>query len=76
MSRNLVSALVHHTILAAALTATLAACGQKDARSDMPPLPASATAPITYVRDIHSYAQPQIARVRHIDPHRQWLIVE
>ena len=63
MSRNLVSALV----LSAALTATLAACGQKDARSDMPPLPASATAPITYVRDIHSYAQPQIARVRHID---------
>ncbi len=67
MSRNLVAALVHHTILAAALTATLAACGQKDARSDMPPPPASATAPITYVRDIHSYAQPQIARVRHVD---------
>ncbi len=35
-------------------------------RSDMPPLPASATAPIEYARDSHSYAQPDIARVRHV----------
>ena len=35
-------------------------------RSDMPPLPASATAPVEYVRDIHSYARPEIARVRHV----------
>lgn len=34
--------------------------------SDMPPLPASATAPIQYVRDIHSYARPEIAHVRHV----------
>ncbi len=35
--------------------------------SDMPALPASATAPIDYVRDIHSHARPEIARVRHVD---------
>jgi len=34
--------------------------------SDMPPLPASATAPIQYVRDIHSHARPEIAHVRHV----------
>lgn len=34
--------------------------------SDMPPLPASATAPINYVRDVHSYARPEIAHVRHV----------
>jgi aminopeptidase N len=47
--------------------ALLAACGQSDVKSDMPPLPASATAPVTYERDIHSYAQPQVARVKHVD---------
>ena len=38
----------------AALLATVAACGQSDTKSDMPPLPASATAPVTYEPDIHS----------------------
>ena len=51
----------------ASTLALLAACGQGDTKSDMPPLPASATAPVTYERDIHSWAQPQIARVRHVD---------
>ena len=50
----------------AALLAAVAACGQSDTKSDMPPLPASATAPITYEPDIHSYAQPAIARVKHV----------
>ena len=51
----------------ASTLALLAACGQGDTKSDMPPLPASATAPVTYERDVHSWAQPQIARVRHVD---------
>ena len=51
----------------ASTLALLAACGQADTKSDMPPLPASATAPVTYERDVHSWAQPQIARVRHVD---------
>ncbi len=51
----------------AALLAAVAACGQSDTKSDMPPLPASATAPVTYERDIHSWAQPAIARVNHVD---------
>ena len=50
----------------ASTLALLAACGQGDTKSDMPPLPASASAPVTYERDIHSYAQPQIARVKHV----------
>ena len=55
-------------ILAAAVAATLAGCNQQtEVNSDMPPLPASATAPVVYAKDIHSYAQPQIARVKHVD---------
>lgn len=34
--------------------------------SDMPPVAAPATAPIQYVRDVHSHARPEIARVKHI----------
>ena len=60
--------------MAVALAATvslgaLAACDQmsaSDPKSDMPPLPASATAPIAYVTDVHSHAQPQVARVKHV----------
>jgi len=63
MSRRLVSAL----LATVALSATLAACSQNLAGPAMPPLPISATAPIDYVRDIHSYARPEIARVRHVD---------
>lgn len=54
-------------VSALALSAVLAACGQAAVKSDMPPLPASATAPIQYVRDIHSFARPEIARVRNVD---------
>ncbi|MES2860050.1 MAG: M1 family aminopeptidase, partial [Pseudomonadota bacterium] len=50
-----------------ALLTALGACGQSDVKSDMPPLPASATAPVNYEADIHSYAQPAIARVKHVD---------
>ncbi|MBI2260274.1 MAG: M1 family metallopeptidase [Caulobacterales bacterium] len=54
-------------VSALALTTALAGCGQPaEVKSDMPPLPASATAPITYARDVHSYAQPEIARVRNV----------
>ncbi|CAN5136091.1 M1 family metallopeptidase [soil metagenome] len=66
MSRRL-TGLVSALALTAALSATLAACQQAEVKSDMPPLPASATAPVTYPKDIHSYAQPQIARVKHVD---------
>jgi len=66
MSRNL-AGLVSALALTAALSVSLAACQQAEMKSDMPPLPASATAPVTYPRDIHSYAQPQIARVKHVD---------
>jgi leukotriene-A4 hydrolase len=52
---------------ALALAAALSACdGLGGPRSDMPPLPASASAPVTYARDIHSYARPQVARVKHV----------
>ncbi len=34
--------------------------------SDLPPVPIIATAPVDYVRDIHSYARPEIARVNHV----------
>ena len=67
MSRR-TAGLVSALALTAALSLTLTACqGASEARSDMPPLPPSATAPVNYVRDIHSYAQPQIARVKHVD---------
>jgi len=51
-----------------ALSAALAACNPPaEVKSDMPPLPASATAAVAYVRDVHSYARPEVARVRHVD---------
>ncbi|RZJ29783.1 MAG: aminopeptidase, partial [Brevundimonas sp.] len=55
--------------LVSALALALAAggCASMNASgSDMPPLPASATAPVQYVRDVHSYARPEIAHVRHV----------
>ncbi|CAN5429756.1 M1 family metallopeptidase [soil metagenome] len=66
MSRRL-TGFVSALALTAALSVTLVACQQADVKSDMPPLPPSATAPVAYVHDIHSYAQPQIARVKHVD---------
>jgi len=66
-SKTAVSLLALSAALAGVLA--IAACQQPaaDPASDMPPLPASATAPVTYPKDIHSYAQPQIARVKHVD---------
>ena len=59
--------LVSAIALATAMGGCAAMSGPVTAsRSDMPPLPASATAPIEYARDSHSYAQPDIARVRHV----------
>jgi len=52
-------------VSALALAAAVGGC--TTAGSDMPPLPASATAPVSYVRDVHSYARPEIARVHHVD---------
>src|SRR5690606_34270126 len=51
----------------AALMAALAmgACAELPGMSAAP-TPA-ATAPVQYVRDIHSYARPEIARVTHVD---------
>jgi len=67
MTRTL-SGLLVAAAVAATLSAGLAACNQQvEVKSDMPPLPASATAPVVYPKDIHSYAQPQIARVKHVD---------
>ena len=57
-------------VSALALSAVLAACGQPGGKSDMPPLPASATAPIQYVRDIHSFAR-RMSRER---PCRSWSV--
>lgn len=54
-------------ISALALATALGGCATMGSSgSDMPPLPASATAPVDYVRDVHSYARPEIARVRHV----------
>jgi leukotriene-A4 hydrolase len=54
-------------VSALALTLALGGCAaMTGSGSDMPPLPASATAPINYVRDVHSYARPEVARVRHV----------
>ncbi len=59
--------LVSAVALATAMGGCAAMSGPVTAlRSDMPPLPASATAPIEYARDSHSYARPDIARVRHV----------
>ncbi|PZO35428.1 MAG: aminopeptidase [Alphaproteobacteria bacterium] len=55
-------------VSALALLAALGGCSTLSASgSDMPALPAAATAPIDHVRDIHSYARPEIARVTHVD---------
>ncbi|HZW15861.1 MAG TPA: aminopeptidase, partial [Brevundimonas sp.] len=55
-------------VSALALAAALGGCAALNpSGSDMPAVPAAAaTAPVDYVRDIHSYARPEIARVRHV----------
>ncbi len=52
-----------------ALAAALGGCAMMPGfgpGSDMPPVPVSATAPVQYVRDVHSHARPEIARVKHV----------
>ncbi|RYG16682.1 MAG: aminopeptidase, partial [Caulobacteraceae bacterium] len=54
-------------VSALALSLVVGGCAaMTSSGSDMPPLPASATAPIDYIRDVHSYARPEIARVGHV----------
>ena len=77
MTRRPSRAGLYRMASALALTAALAstaACGTTaqvggaaGVVSDMPPLPASATAPVVYPHDVHSYAAPQTARVKHVD---------
>ena len=50
-----------------ALAAALGGCAMMPgAGSEMPQASISATAPVDYVRDVHSYARPEIARVNHV----------
>ncbi|MBW8304550.1 MAG: aminopeptidase, partial [Brevundimonas sp.] len=54
-------------VSALALAAALGGCAAMNPSGyDMPAAPAIATAPVDYVRDIHSYARPEIARVQHV----------
>ncbi|MDP1911935.1 M1 family metallopeptidase [Brevundimonas sp.] len=56
-------------VSAMALAAALGGCAMMPgfgSGSDMPAVPHSATAPVEYVRDIHSHARPEIARVKHV----------
>jgi len=55
-------------VSALALMAALGGCSTMPASgTDTPALPSSATAPLEYVRDVHSHARPEIARVHHLD---------
>lgn len=54
-------------LAAVALAALTAACAPMTGGSSLPVLPPSATAPVDYANDIHSYARPEIARVRNVD---------
>ena len=50
-------------VSALALMTTLGGCAVMPlSGSDMPTPPMTATAPVDYVRDIHSYARPEIGR--------------
>jgi aminopeptidase N len=60
LSSRLVPALLASTALA------LGACAPIMGGTDMP-APAVTIAPADYVRDIHSHARPEIARVTHVD---------
>ncbi|MFP5296199.1 MAG: aminopeptidase, partial [Alphaproteobacteria bacterium] len=53
-------------VSALALATALSGCATMGGASDMPPVPASAASTVDYVRDVHSYARPEIARVRHV----------
>lgn len=54
-------------ISALALATAIGGCATMGSTgSDSAPPAVSATAPVDYVRDVHSYARPEIARVRHV----------
>jgi leukotriene-A4 hydrolase len=53
-------------VSALALATAMGGCAMTAPGSDMPPLPASATAPVVYPFDSHTYARPDIAHVRHV----------
>ncbi|OGN43865.1 MAG: aminopeptidase [Caulobacterales bacterium RIFCSPHIGHO2_01_FULL_70_19] len=53
-------------VSALALATALSGCAAMGGASDMPPVPASAASTVDYVHDVHSYARPEIARVRHV----------
>ncbi|WP_374515213.1 M1 family metallopeptidase [Brevundimonas sp.] len=53
-------------VSALALATALSGCASMGGASDMPPVPAPAVANVDFVRDVHSYARPEIARVRHV----------
>ncbi|WP_122466087.1 M1 family metallopeptidase [Brevundimonas lutea] len=60
------AALLATALLASGLAACATAPGGPVLSGDMPPPPA-ATAAVDYVRDVHSYARPEVARVTHVD---------
>ena len=54
-------------VSAFALMTALGGCAvMNPSVSDVPAVAAPATAPVDYVRDVHSYARPEIARVVHV----------
>lgn len=54
-------------VSALALTTALGGCAAMTMPgSDTAPVAAPAVAPVDYVRDVHSYARPEIARVNHV----------
>lgn len=54
-------------VSALALTTALGGCAAMGMPgADRPAAPVVAAAPVDYVRDIHSYARPEIARVEHV----------
>lgn len=53
-------------VSALALATAMGGCAMTAPGSDMPPLPASATAPVVYPFDSHTYARPDVAHVRHV----------
>ncbi len=50
---------------ALAIAAAIGGCTTMPASNSAPP--PAATAPVQYIRDVHSYARPEIARVHHVD---------
>jgi leukotriene-A4 hydrolase len=53
-------------VSALALATAMGGCAMTAPGSDMPPLPASAAAPVVYPLDTHTWARPDVAHVRHV----------